>query len=76
MAANEIKWIWNSPSMITLEPGESKTSTSTGSVTLARLQRRGLVWLVNLTIILATYNTPEGEQHVESLFPDAPYPTP
>ncbi len=75
MAANEGKWIWNTPSSITLEPGESKTYNVTWEYDASNTSKEELVRLVNLTTVLASYATPRGEVEVQLLFPDAPYPT-
>jgi len=76
MATNEESgWIWNSPAPVTLEPGESETYHITWEYDTSQTSKEELARLVNLTTILATYTTAEGEQPVELLFPDAPYPT-
>jgi len=76
MATNEESgWIWNSPGPITLEPGESKTYHITWEYDASHTSKEELARLVNLTTILAKYTTPEGEESVQLLFPDAPYPS-
>jgi len=77
MATNEESdwWIWNSPSQVTLKPGESETYHISWEYDASQTSKEELDRLVNLTTILATYTTLEGEQSVELLFPDAPYPS-
>lgn len=76
MATNEESgWIWNSPSRVTLKPGESETYHVSWEYDASQTSKEELARLVNLTTILATYTTAEGEQPVELLFPDAPYPS-
>jgi len=76
MATNdEDWWIWNSPSQVTLKPGESETYHVSWEYDASQTSKEELDRLVGLTTILATYTTPEGIQPVELLFPDAPYPT-
>jgi len=76
MATNEESgWIWNSPEPVTLEPGESETYHITWEYDASDTSKEGLARLVNLTTVLAKYTTPEGEEAVQLLFPDAPYPT-
>ena len=75
MATNEDKWIWNSPSLVTLEPGESETYHVTWEYDTSNTSKEELARLVNLTTVLAKYTTPDGEEAVQLLFPDAPYPS-
>ena len=76
MATNEESgWIWNSPGPVTLEPGESKTYHITWEYDASHTSKEELARLVNLTTVLASYTTPEGEEAVQLLFPDAPYPS-
>lgn len=75
MATNEDKWIWNSPGPVTLEPGESETYYITWEYDASDTSKEELARLVNLTTVLAKYTTPKGEEAVQLLFPDAPYPT-
>lgn len=76
MATNEeSNWIWNSPEPVTLEPGESETYHITWEYDASDTSKKELARLVNLTTILAKYTTPEGEESVQLLFPDAPYPS-
>lgn len=72
---NESGWIWNSPGHVTLKPGESKSYYVSWEYDATHTSKEELARLVNLTTILATYTIPEGEQPVELLFPDAPYPS-
>ena len=76
MATNEESgWIWNSPSRVTLKPGESEKYHVRWEYDTSQTSKEELARLVNLTTVLATYTTAEGEQPVELLFPDAPYPS-
>jgi len=65
----------NSPSQVTLKPGESETYHVSWEYDASQTSKEELDRLVGLTTILATYTTPEGSQPVELLFPDAPYPS-
>ena len=71
----ESGWIWNSPGPITLEPGESKTYHIAWEYDASHTSKEELTRLVNLTTVLARYTTPEGEEAMQLLFPDAPYPS-
>lgn len=76
MATNEEKgWIWNSPGPVNLESGESETYHITWEYDASDTSKEELARLVNLTTILASYTTPNGEEAVQLLFPDAPYPS-
>ena len=76
MATNEeSNWIWNSPGPVTLEPGESETYHITWEYDATHTSKEELAQLVNLTTVLARFTTPEGEESVQLLFPDAPYPS-
>ncbi len=60
---------------IDLAPGESKTYYATWEYDAIHTSKEELSRLVDLTTILAKYTTPSGEEAVELLFPDAPYPS-
>lgn len=75
MATNEESgWIWNSPKPVTLEPGESETYDITWEYDASHTSKEELARLVELTTVLARYTTPEGDESVQLLFPDVPYP--
>ncbi len=60
---------------INLEPGESETYSITWEYDATNTSKEELARLVNLTTVLAKYTTPDGEEAVQLLFPDAPYPS-
>ena len=65
----------STPSPVDLEPGESETFHITWEYDASHTSKEELARLVDLTTVLARYTTPEGEEAVELLFPDAPYPS-
>lgn len=65
----------SSPGSVDLEPGESESYNITWEYDASLTSKEELVKLVNLTTVLAKYSTPEGEEAVQLLFPDAPYPS-
>jgi len=79
MATNEESrsvWMEAEPSApIDLEPGESETYCITWEYDASHTSKDELARLVNLTTVLAKYTTPDGEEAVQLLFPDAPYPS-
>lgn len=62
------------PSPVDLEPGESESYNIIWEYDASNTSKEELSRLVDLTTILAKYTTPEGEEAVQLLFPDAPYP--
>ncbi|GAJ09032.1 unnamed protein product, partial [marine sediment metagenome] len=81
MATNEASGRWrteaepSTPGTVNLEPGESETYHVTWEYDASNTTKEELARLVNLTTVLAKYTTPEGEEAVQLLFPDAPYPS-
>jgi len=65
----------SSPGPVDLGPGEGETYHVTWEYDASHTSKDELARLVNLTTVLAKYTTPEGEEAVELLFPDMPYPS-
>jgi len=65
----------STPGPVYLEPGESETYHITWEYDASDTSKEELTRLVNLTTILAKHITPKGEEYLELLFPDAPYPS-
>ncbi len=65
----------STPGPVDLEPGESESYNITWEYDASNTSKEELSRLVDLTTILAKYTTPEGEEAVQLLFPDAPYPS-
>jgi len=63
------------PGPVDLEPGESETYHITWEYDATNTSKEELTQLVNLTTVLAKYTTSDGEEAVQLLFPDAPYPS-
>ncbi|GAI07899.1 unnamed protein product, partial [marine sediment metagenome] len=81
MATNEESGRWrtevepSTPSGVDLEPSETETFHITWEYDASHTSKDELARLVHLTTILAKYTTPDGEEAVQLLFPDAPYPS-
>ncbi len=65
----------SNPGPVNLEPGENESYNITWEYDASGTSKEELARLVNLTTVLAKYTTPEGEESVQLLFPDAPYPS-
>ena len=65
----------STPGPVDLEPGGSETYYITWEYDATNTSKEELARLVNLTTVLARYTTPDGEEAVQLLFPDAPYPS-
>jgi len=65
----------STPGPVDLEPGETETYNITWEYDASNILKEELSRLVDLTTILAKHTTPEGEEAVQLLFPDAPYPS-
>jgi hypothetical protein len=73
-AANEGEWVWNSPDGEILGPDENKIYNVSWEYDASQTTSEELAKLINLTTIFVHYINTEGEEVVECIFPDAPYP--
>ena len=78
MATNEASGRWKTEAEpatpVDLEPGDSRTYNISWEYDATNTSKEELSRLVDLTTVLAKHSTPEGEEAVQLLFPDAPYP--
>jgi hypothetical protein len=73
-AANEGEWVWNSPGGEILGPDENKIYNVSWEYDASQTSSEELAKLINLTTIIAHYINTDGEEVVELIFPDEPYP--
>ena len=65
----------STPGPVDLEPGESETYHVTWEYDASGISKEELTRLVDLTTVLAKYSDPDGNEAVQLLFPDVPYPS-